>query len=100
MRARRLRRPGARADTDVLRDVARLRTFLSRAGVQALFDAPWLPMYLLVITLMHPLLGVAAALGAMALALLGVVTERLTRGAAPSAIAAALARRQSPRRRR
>ena len=53
-----------RADTDALRDVAQLRAFLSGPGVLALFDAPWLPVYLLVITLMHPLLGVVATLGA------------------------------------
>src|SRR5204863_3432361 len=40
-----------------------------------------LPLYLLVIGLMHPLLALVAALGAAALALLAVVTERLTREA-------------------
>ena len=70
---------GRGADTDGLRDVARLRTFLSGAAIQSLMDAPWLPVYLLVISLMHPLLGAVAALGAVVLVALGVVTERLTR---------------------
>ena len=70
--------PG-RADTDALRDIAQLRAFLSGPGVLALFDAPWLPIYLMIITLMHPLLGLAAAIGACALIALGVVTDRLTR---------------------
>jgi len=70
---------GRGADTDGLRDVARLRTFLSGAAIQSLMDAPWLPVYLLVIGLMHPLLGAVAALGAVVLVALGVVTERLTR---------------------
>jgi PrtD family type I secretion system ABC transporter len=68
-----------RADTDALRDIGQLRTFLSSSGIQALFDAPWLPIYLVVIGLMHPLLGLAAAIGAALLFALGVLTERLTR---------------------
>ncbi len=51
----------AAPNTDALRDIAQLRAFLSGSGIQALFDAPWLPLYLLVIGLMHPLLGAAAA---------------------------------------
>ena len=70
-----------RADVERLRDVTQLRNFLGSGGVRALFDTPWLPIYLLVIGLMHPLLGIAAGLGAGALALLAVVTERMTREA-------------------
>jgi PrtD family type I secretion system ABC transporter len=68
-----------RPDTDALRDIGQLRSFLSSSGIQALFDAPWLPLYLVVIGLMHPLLGLAAAIGAGLLFALGVLTERLTR---------------------
>ena len=71
-----------RASTDALRDIAQLRAFLSGSGVQALFDAPWLPIYVLVICLMHPLLGLAAALGACMLVALAVLNERLLRGRA------------------
>jgi PrtD family type I secretion system ABC transporter len=66
-------------DTDALRDVARLRGFLSGPAIQSLMDAPWLPVYLIVIALMHPVLGAVATLGALVLAGLGVLTERLTR---------------------
>ena len=74
-----------RGDADRLRDIARLRQFLAGHGVQALFDAPWLPIYLVVISLMHPLLGLAAGAGALVLALLAVATERLTRDRADEA---------------
>jgi PrtD family type I secretion system ABC transporter len=73
--------PGS-ADTEVLRDAGQLRSFLSGPGVLALFDAPWVPLYLLIITLMHPLLGGVASLGALVLVSLGVATDRLTRSQA------------------
>ena len=75
-----------RLDTDALRDIAQLRRFLGGSGVHALFDAPWLPVYLLVIALMHPLLGATAVLGACLLAAVGVVTERLTRNETETAL--------------
>ena len=56
---------GMRHDQEALRDVAQLRTLLASPGVVALFDAPWVTIYLLIITLMHPLLGGIAALGAL-----------------------------------
>ncbi len=45
-----------------LPDIARLRQFLAGPAVQALFDAPWLPVYLLLIFALHPLLGWTALL--------------------------------------
>lgn len=68
-----------RNDTDVLRDISQLRAFLNGPAVLALFDSPWLTIYLLLITLMHPSLGLAATIGAITLVALGVLTEWLTR---------------------
>ena len=62
-----------------LRDVGTLRGFLVGAGVIALFDAPWLPLFLALITLFHPLLGAVALAGAGLMLLLAVLNERLTR---------------------
>ncbi len=67
-----------RSDTDALRDIAQLRAFLSGTGIQALLDAPWLPVFLLVIAFMHPLLGLTATIGAGLLAALAVLTATLT----------------------
>jgi PrtD family type I secretion system ABC transporter len=79
---------GARRDDDALRDVAQLRKLLGSAGVVAMFDAPWVPLYLLIITVMHPLLGGIAALGALLLLVLGMLTEYSTRRHTERAVAA------------
>ena len=75
-----------RADTEALRDIAQLRGFLSGAGILALFDAPWLPVYLLAIALMHPTLGLCALLGAVGLAAVGVLNHWLTHGHAAAVV--------------
>lgn len=83
------RAAGLPRDGDALRDVAQLRKLLASPGVVALFDAPWVPLYLLIITLMHPLLGGVAAFGALLLFGLGVLTEYTTRRHTESAISTA-----------
>jgi PrtD family type I secretion system ABC transporter len=72
-------RGGGAAYLDGMRDLATVRSFLSAAGVVALFDAPWIVVYVVVIGLFHPLLGLLAA--AFALLLLGLawLNERSTR---------------------
>jgi PrtD family type I secretion system ABC transporter len=72
-------------DPDTLRDCASLRSFLAGSGILALFDAPWVPLYLAAITLMHPLLGAASAAGAVLLFGLALVTDAMTRRAAETA---------------
>ena len=49
-----------------LRDLEAMRSFLSGPGMAALFDLPWIPIYLAIDFILHPVLGwiaVAAALG-------------------------------------
>lgn len=62
-----------------LRDVNVLRTVLTGTGIFALFDAPWLPFYIVVIFIFHPMLGVVAAIGAALLISLAHLNEKLTR---------------------
>jgi ATP-binding cassette subfamily C exporter for protease/lipase/ATP-binding cassette subfamily C protein EexD len=62
-----------------LRDVNALRGFLGGSGVMALFDAPWLPIFLLIIFLFHPLLGAIALAGSALMCLLAYLNERLSR---------------------
>lgn len=71
-----------------LRDVGTLRGFLVGAGIIALFDAPWLPLFLALIALFHPLLGAVALAGAALMLLLAVLNERLTRAPLEQALGA------------
>uniref|UniRef100_UPI003013DC9B type I secretion system permease/ATPase n=1 Tax=Methylobacterium nigriterrae TaxID=3127512 RepID=UPI003013DC9B len=62
-----------------LRDLDALRGFLSGSGPGAFFDLPWMPVYLVICFLFHPLIGVAALVGAGVLAVVTLVTDRATR---------------------
>jgi PrtD family type I secretion system ABC transporter len=62
-----------------LRDVHALRTFLTGPGVIAIFDAPWTPIFILIIFLFHPVLGIVAVAGALLMLLLTIANEKLSR---------------------
>ena len=65
--------------TQGLKDVNTLRNYFAGNAVFAFFDAPWVPIYLLVIYLMHPVLGMVATGGAVILLLFGVLQGVFTR---------------------
>ena len=46
-----------------LRDLDQIRTFLSGIGPTAFLDMPWMPMFLIVLFLFHPVIGVTATIG-------------------------------------
>ncbi len=74
------------------RDVDTLRGFLSGQGPIALFDLPWIPVYLAFVWLLHPMLGMLTLGGALVLAALTALTEILTRRHAQSMIRASVTR--------
>jgi ATP-binding cassette subfamily C exporter for protease/lipase len=67
-----------RNPTQGFSDLVNIRQFLTGNGIFAFFDAPWSPIYLLVIFMMHPLLGWLATLFAGILAGLAYLMHRLT----------------------
>jgi PrtD family type I secretion system ABC transporter len=71
--------PGRREALHGLRDVGALRTFLTGPGILALFDAPWAPVYVLVIYLFHPMLGAVALAGTIIMLVLAILNEKLSR---------------------
>jgi len=62
-----------------LRDADTIRTFLTSPAVTAIMDAPYTPLYLGLIYVLHPLLGHLALVGAIVLFCLAMLGEKLTR---------------------
>ncbi|WP_454630042.1 type I secretion system permease/ATPase [Bradyrhizobium cenepequi] len=65
-----------------LRDLDQVRSFLSGGGPTALFDLPWMPIYLGICFLFHFWIGMTALCGALVLVGITVLTETRTRGPA------------------
>ncbi|WP_114948333.1 type I secretion system permease/ATPase [Microvirga calopogonii] len=74
------------------RDVDTVRGFLSGQGPTALFDLPWMPLYLAFVYFLHPLLGALVLGGAVILTMLTIATEIMTRRLAGSTHQAAIER--------
>ncbi len=75
---RNLRRAGGNP-AQALQDLSQVRQFLTGNGLFAFFDAPWTPIFLLVIYLVHPLLGLITLIGSLLLVGLAWLTEVSTR---------------------
>ena len=61
-----------------LSDLTTLRQFLTGNALFAFFDAPWFPVYLIVIYFFEPWLGLFATCGVAILVVLAIVNERVT----------------------
>ena len=75
-----------------LRDLDAVRSFLSGSGPNALFDLPWLPVYLVICFVFHPYIGFAALLGAIILGIITMMTETMTRDPTRAATTFAMVR--------
>lgn len=62
-----------------LRDISNVRQFIAGPSIFTLFDSPWVPIYLFIIYLLHPLLGLLATIGAIILFSLALLNEYATR---------------------
>ncbi|WP_426239642.1 type I secretion system permease/ATPase [Pararhizobium sp. DWP1-1-3] len=63
-----------------LRDFDQVRSFLSGTGPAAFFDLPWLPFYIGICFLFHPMIGIVAVIGSIILIGLTFLTNRGTQG--------------------
>lgn len=61
-----------------LNDLATVRGFLSSPAMLGVFDLPWVPLYLLLVFLLHPWLGLLTLAGAIVVTVLAVLGQLLT----------------------
>jgi len=69
-----------------MRDLDQVRAFLSGIGPTAFLDMPWIPIFVIVLFLFHPVIGLTATVGAGAIVAMALMTERQSRGAAQIAM--------------
>lgn len=65
--------------TEALRDVAQIQGFVGGSTINPFFDAPWTPIFVAVIWLLHPWLGMLAIAVGVILFGLAIANEKLTR---------------------
>src|SRR5262249_45046038 len=75
-----------------LRHLDSLRTFLSGMGPTAMFDLPWIPLYLAICFAFHTMIGLTALVGASILCALTILTEIYTRDSSKQAVGLAVSR--------
>lgn len=80
--------PGARAQA--LRDMDTFRQTITGIGAAAVFDVPWIPVFLIALFIIDPLIGVVTTAGAVVLIGLALAQERATKPALKEANEAAL----------
>ncbi len=63
----------------LLREFFQVQNFVGSPSVAPFFDAPWVPVFLLIMWLLHPWLGLLALGAAIVLVVLTLLNERATR---------------------
>ncbi len=72
---------GYGGENQPIRDLDTLRGFLTGLGLLSFFDAPWTPLFVVLIFIFHPLLGFVALAGVVVLFALALFSEFITRKA-------------------
>lgn len=80
-----VRGTGGASDTQPVRDLHEVRGFVISPSFTALLDAPWSILFVGLIYLFHPMMGVVATLGLLVLLGLGIISELTGRDPAKAA---------------
>lgn len=90
-----MRLAGGGISSQPLRDLGTLRASLASPGFNAVIDAPWVPVFIVIIWLMHPMLGLIALGAAIVLFAIGFLNELICRPALRRAAQLSIAATQS-----
>jgi len=71
--------PEGNPNTYALKDLQTVRTFLTGQGFIQLVDAPWLPIYMVLLYFMHPMMLNVLILGTVLMLALSIASEVLTK---------------------
>ena len=71
--------PEGNPNTYALKDLQSVRTFLTGQGIIQLLDAPWIPIYMLLLYFMHPVMFYVLLFGTLLMLALSIATELLTK---------------------
>lgn len=66
-------------NSHLMQDLTTVRTFLTGPSIVSLLDAPWLPIYMLILFLMNPLLFFIIVIGSCLMMGLTILTEHATK---------------------
>ncbi|MEX2131825.1 MAG: type I secretion system permease/ATPase [Pseudohongiellaceae bacterium] len=69
---------GMASNSQPISDLSNLRQFLTGNGLFAFFDAPWFPIYVVIMFLFHPLFGVSTIVAGIVMMSLAYTTEVMT----------------------
>ena len=84
-----VRRQGTRAQA--LRDLDQVRAAIGGHAINVLFDLPWMPVFMIILFVIDPTIGVVTLLGGVALVILAFLQDRATHSALKEANSAAIA---------
>ena len=73
-------RRGVTSNSQGIRDLETVRQFLSSNALFVFYDAPWVPFFIGLIFVLHPLLGTISLVGALVIFSLAMATELFSRG--------------------
>lgn len=77
--ARAIRKRKTEASVRDLRDLATLRDFIAGSTSSTFLDLPWTPLFIVVLFLIHPIIGVITLVGVLLLVAIAFGTERATK---------------------